>query len=212
MGPKDTFNNPGQDEALVTAVKARDILAIMDACGKGANPNVQDPATGRNLLFTVMDQLDSGDGQKMEGSLWAHFLALTQRGASGGLADKDGLTPLHYAFDKKMYMFVAVLLLRETGLANAPDPRNGDTPLHRALPLFLSRAGDLDTAPFDLLVAQGGDPRIPNAAGVTVMAMAQAAAGERAATALEKLLGTPAMRQQALRDKARQRPLKLKTR
>lgn len=206
-----TFNNPEQDHALVKAVKAGDILALIDACNAGADPNVRDPATGRSLLFTVMDQLDTEAGKKSEGSYWAHFLALTQRGASGALPDNAGLTPLHYAFDRKRIMLAAVLLLQEGCPVNMPDPRTGDTPLHRAFPLFISPGADIDTTPFDLLVVRGGDPLIPNAAGVTVMDMARAATGERAALALEKLLETPVMRQQALRDKARQKPLKLKT-
>lgn len=211
MGIKDTFNNPEQDKALVKAVKAGDIVAIIDACKKGADPNVRDPVTGRNLLFTVMDQLDSEAGRTSAGSYFAHFIALTQHGGSGGLPDKDGLTPLHYSFERRNPMLASILLLQEGCAVNGPDPRTGDTPLHKALPLFLSPAEDIDTAPFDVLLIRGGDPLIPNAAGVTVMDMARAATGERARLALEKLMETPAVRQQALRDKMREKPLKLKT-
>lgn len=206
-----TFNKPEQDRALVKAVKDCDIMALIDACNKGADPNVRDPATGRNLLFIVMDQLSTEDGKKMSGSLWAHLLALTQRGASGSLPGNDGITPLHYAFDKHYSMFAAVLILQEGSLLDMPDPRTGDTPFHRALSLFLSPDADIDTTPFDVLVTRNADPAIPNKAGLSALDIARAATSERAGLAVEKMMGTAVMRQRVLRDKAKQNPLKLKT-
>jgi hypothetical protein len=207
---KDAFNKPEQDKALVKAVAGADIVAMIDALTAGADPNVRDPKTGRNLLFTVMDKLSSEEGKKSEGSLWAMFLALTQRGTSGSLADNAGLSPLHYGFDKGQVMLVSVMLLQPGCALNAPDPRTGDTPLHRALPLFVKKAADIDEAPFQMLLGYGADPLIPNSAGTTALDLARASNEDRAKLAVEKLMETPALRQRSLREKARRNPAKIR--
>jgi ankyrin repeat protein len=210
MTLKETFNNPEQDRALVSAVGNDDILAIKAALEKGADPNVRDATTGRNLLFTIIDKLDTEDGKKKEGSLWAHFFALLQGGTNAGLADKDGVTPLHYGFEKKNAMMICVMLMQPGISANAPDPRTGETPFHRALPLFLEAREDIDKSPLEMLVCVGGDPSIPNRDGLSALDIARASQGENAGQAVAKMLNTPAMKQRRLQDMAKGKSLKIK--
>ena len=210
MTLKAIFNNPEQDRALIKAVESDDILGIIAACEKGADPNVRDPATGRNLLFTILDKVSTDDGKKQEGSLWAHFFALQQRGADVNLAGKDGVTPLHYGFDKHCNMLLAAMLMQAGLPVNAPDPRTGDTPLHRALPLFLEGADKLDDTAFELLVCLGPDPEIPNHAGLSALDIARASPAEKAGAAVAKMLNTPAMKQRRLQARAKENPFKLK--
>lgn len=210
MTLKEAFNNPEQDRALVKAVADDDIVGIKAALEKGADPNVRDPVTGRNLLFTVIDKVSTEDGRKKEGSLWAYFFALLQGGANAGLADKDGITPLHYGFEKKNAMLVSVMLLQAGISVNLPDPRTGDTPLHQALPLFLEPREDIDKTPLEMLVCLGGDPAISNGRGVSALDIAQASSAATAGEAVAKMLNTPAMKQRRLQDMAKGKSLKIK--
>ncbi|MEZ0226448.1 MAG: hypothetical protein ACAH83_17970 [Alphaproteobacteria bacterium] len=204
------FNKPDQDRALIKAVEDNDITGIIKACENGANPNVRDPATGRNLLFRLIDQASTEDGKKHEGSLWAYFFALIQRGADADLADKNGMTPLHYGFDKGNVMLLAAMLMQPGLPVNAPDPRTGDTPLHRALPMLLEAKADLDTTPFELLIALAADPAIPNNAGVSALELAKASSAEKADYAVQRMLNTPAMKQRRLLALAKEKPFRLK--
>lgn len=210
MTAKQAFNSSEQDRALIKAVEDNDILGIIAACDRGADANVRDPATGRNLLFTILDKVSTEDGKKQEGSLWAHFYALQQRGADVNLADNDGLTPLHYGFDKRCNLLLAAMLMQAGLPINAPDPRTGDTPLHRALPLFLEGTDKLDDTAFELLVCLGPDPEIPNKAGLSALDIARASSAEKAGAAVAKMLNTPAMKQRRLQEMAKGKSLKIR--
>ncbi len=210
MSASQTFNQQEQDRKLVKAVTDDDLVAIVNACEAGANPNVRDPATGRNLLFTVMDRIDDPFHAENKGSLWAHFMALVQHGADAGLPDNNGITPFHYGLDRRDNIVVCVMMVQPGLDLNAPDPRDGRTPLHKALPPFLDPADKLDSCPFEMLVNMGANPLVPDAGGHTVLDMARAAEGETARQALEKLEATAPVRQKLLRDRAREKPLRLK--
>ncbi|TAL39518.1 MAG: ankyrin repeat domain-containing protein [Alphaproteobacteria bacterium] len=210
MTPKKTFSSPVHDRALVKAVEKSDIVGLKEALDKGADPNVRDPATGRNLLFTILDKVSTEDGRKQEGSLWAQFFALQHAGADAGLADNAGVTPLHYGFEKRDAMLVSVMLLQEGLALNTPDPRTGETPLHLSLPLFLEGREDIDKTPFEMLAAKGADPAVPDNAGLSALDIARASSAEKASAAVEKMLNTPVMKQRRLHDRAKGQSLKLK--
>jgi ankyrin repeat protein len=204
-----TITLAGPDADLAEAVKDNDVQKLLEACDEGADPSQRNAETGRTLLFDVIDRIFDSDFADRKPSVTALLFALLEKGADVNLADKEGVTPLHYALGKGDARLVCSMIELGGADVTSAAPENGDTVLHRAAALYLAaekNTGELITA----VLSRGASPYVTNTGGVSAMDIAAAATGDQAEE-LRGLLGaTAASRQLRLRELARKNPMKLR--
>lgn len=181
----DELNN-----ALLRAVREGDIVVFQEALNSGANASYTDPATGRSLFFTAIDQLDSENGvAPRDGAHLIIMMGLINHGADVNARDNNGISPLNYTLQKENITAATILLASKAN----PDehfPPNGDTPLHLAVRLALAGQG---VRLLDNLLLMKADPTVKNNAGVSALdLLGQFAAGpEDLAVVRDKLAHSP---------------------
>ncbi len=187
----DTPFSPEElNNALRRAAAAGDILVFHEALESGASASTLDPATGRNLFYTLIDRLDATrDNPPSGGTYLAMIMGLVTQGTDVNFRDKDGISPLHYALQKEDFT-AATILLASKADANEHFPPNGDTPLHLAVRLALAGQG---VRLLDNLLLMKADPTVKNNAGVSALDMlGQFAAGpDDLAAVRDKLAHSP---------------------
>lgn len=187
----DTPFTPDElNSALRRAVRDGDITVFYEAMQSGASATTTDPATGRNLFYTVIDRLDeTRETPSAGGTYLAMILGLVTHGADVNFRDKDGISPLNYALQKEDFT-AATMLLASKADANEHFPPNGDTPLHLAMRLALAGQG---VRLLDNLLLMDADPTLKNNAGVSALdLLGQFAAGpDDLAAVRDKLAHSP---------------------
>jgi ankyrin repeat protein len=153
---ENTMKEPGMEadlsERLIAAAAAGKEDEVADLLARGANPNgTNKEGTQTPLLVTV----------KTPHVMIAHRLLAA--GAAIGLANVDGVTPLHWAAARKQPAMARLLL--DQGASVHVRERDGWTPLHWA-----AFRGATELAGWFL--ASGGDPNEPDIDGWTSLHLA----------------------------------------
>ncbi|MDI1229051.1 MAG: ankyrin repeat domain-containing protein [bacterium] len=180
----DELNN-----AMLRAAREGDLLVFEEALDSGARADFRDPATGRSVYFTLIDQLDNdGGAAPRDGVHLIMIMSLINKGVDVNLRDNDGISPLNYTLQKENFT-AATILLASKADANEHFPPNGDTPLHLAVRLALAGQG---VRLLDNLLMMKADPTVKNNAGVSSLdLLGQFAAGpDDLATVRDKLAGS----------------------
>lgn len=178
------------NNAMLRAAQGGDLLVFEEALDSGAHADYCDPATGRSLYFTMIDQLDNDSGvAPRDGVHLIMIMSLVNRGVDVNLRDNDGVSPLNYALQKENITAATILLASKAN----PDehfPPNGDTPLHLAVRLALAGQG---VRLLDNLLLMKADPTVKNNAGVSALdLLGQFAAGpDDLAVVRDKLAHSP---------------------
>ena len=99
-------------------------------------------------------------------------IKLLASGLDPGAADDDGWTPLHFAVQNGSSEILQLLL--EAGAAVDPCDKHGNTPLSNAVFNYDEEDGTI----IKLLRANGANPRIKNAYGVSPLELARSCDGD----------------------------------
>lgn len=162
----DTPFSPSElDQALYNAISRGQYDVMNEALQSGATLGAKDAATGRGLLFAIIDRMaDIPDNSDEFGQLTVMFLNyIGHAGLDPNAKDKGGISPLNYTIRRGNFLIADVLIATGADV-DEKLPDGGNTPLHVAVTLAAEGKG---IRLLNTLLGMSADPTLRNDAGVS---------------------------------------------